>query len=190
MIAHRGRWTWAGSAVGCPYVWIALLALLTALGATTAQAADPAGDMFKPAAAEPGTTIPAASVQFGMRPYADNTFYIIGIRKGWFKDVNITIEPQPEGLKVTDTNVTALLLNGQLDMISEYCPLMLPLYKTTRLLKCIAFTNNSIGETILANPKLKLKSFKDYMKEGKDFKRLCTMPWRRCRARRWSAHRN
>ena len=126
-------------------------------------------NLFQPAAAEPGTDIPAAAVQFGMRPYADNTFYIIGIRKGWFKDVNITIEPQPEGLKVTDTNVTALLLNGQLDLISEYCPLMLPLYKTTRLLKCIAFTNNSIGTTILANPKLKLKSFKDYTKDGKDF---------------------
>lgn len=143
--------------------------LAASLFAGTARAADPAPDVFQPAAAEPGTDIPAASVQFGMRPYADNTFYIIGIRKGWFKDVNINIEPQPEGLKVTDTNVTALLLNGQLDLISEYCPLMLPLYKTTRLLKCIAFTNNSIGSTILANPKLKLKSFKDYSKEGKDF---------------------
>ena len=151
-------------------VWLLAAGLFIAgQFATAAQAADPVPDMFKPAAAEPGTDIPAASVQFGMRPYADNTFYIIGIRKGWFKDVNITIEPQPEGLKVTDTNVTALLLNGQLDLISEYCPLMLPLYKTTPLLKCIAFTNNSIGSTILANPKLKLKSFKDYMHDGKDF---------------------
>lgn len=160
MTGNRARRSWAGVA------WVTILALFTASVATAAEPED----MFKPGTAEPGTAIPAASVQFGMRPYADNTFYIIGIRKGWFKDVNITIEPQPEGLKVTDTNVTALLLNGQLDLISEYCPLMLPLYKTTRLLKCIAFTNNSIGETILANPKLKLKSFKDHMKEGKDFK--------------------
>jgi hypothetical protein len=170
MTANRGRWIWAERAVGYYCARLALLALFGLSMARGAQAADPAEDMFRPAPAEPGTTIPSASVQFGMRPYADNTFYIIGIRKGWFRDVNITIEPQPEGLKVTDTNVTALLLNGQLDLISEYCPLMLPLYKTTRLLKCIAFTNNSIGETILANPKLKLKSFKDYMKEGKDFK--------------------
>jgi hypothetical protein len=170
MITDRLRWGWAGLAIGNRWVRLALMTLLAVGVATTARAADTAEDMFKPAPPEPGTTIPAASVQFGMRPYADNTFYIIGIRKGWFKDVNITIEPQPEGLKVTDTNVTALLLNGQLDLISEYCPLMLPLYKTTRLLKCIAFTNNSIGETILANPKLKLKTFKDYMKEGKDFK--------------------
>jgi hypothetical protein len=170
MIANRTGSIWTGFAGGYRCRWLALLALFATLGASAARAADPSEDMFRPAAPEPGTAIPAASVQFGMRPYADNTFYIIGIRKGWFKDVNITIEPQPEGLKVTDTNVTALLLNGQLDLISEYCPLMLPLYKTTRLLKCIAFTNNSIGETILANPKLKLKSFKDYMKEGKDFK--------------------
>jgi len=169
-VTKRRWWAWAGLATGCRYAWIALLALSAVSVATATRAADHNDDMFKPAPPEPGTNIPAASVQFGMRPYADNTFYIIGMRKGWFKDVNITIEPQPEGLKVTDTNVTALLLNGQLDLISEYCPLMLPLYKTTRLLKCIAFTNNSIGETILANPKLKLKSFKDYMKEGKDFK--------------------
>ncbi len=149
----------------------ALLAtlLLNPFSVTQASAAsDP--DSYQPAPAEPGTDIPAAAVKFGMRPYADNTFYIVGIRKGWFKDVNITIEPEPEGLKVTDTNVTALLLNGQLDLISEYCPLMLPLYKTTRLLKCIAFTNNSIGTTILANPKLRLKSFKDYAQSGMDFK--------------------
>ena len=146
-----------------------IAAFLLALIAPHASAA-PDSDLYQPTPAEPGTDIPAAAVKFGMRPYADNTFYIVGIRKGWFKDVNITIEPEPEGLKVTDTNVTALLLNGQLDLISEYCPLMLPLYKTTRLLKCIAFTNNSIGTTILANPKLKLKSFKDYAQSGMDFK--------------------
>ena len=150
------------------FIAAALLCLCT--GAAPAVAAGPEPDEFQPAPAEPGTEIPASAVKFGMRPYADNTFYIVGIRKGWFKDVNITIEPQPEGLKVTDTNVTALLLNGQLDLISEYCPLMLPLYKTTRLLKCIAFTNNSIGNTILANPKLKLKSFKEYLASGMDFK--------------------
>src|ERR1700722_12243205 len=135
MTTVRARGAWAGFAFSYRCAWLALLALFSAPVATAVQAADPVEDMFKPVAAEPGTAIPAASVQFGMRPYADNTFYIIGIRKGWFKDVNITIEPQPEGLKVTDTNVTALLLNGQLDLISEYCPLMLPLYKTTRRLK-------------------------------------------------------
>ena len=128
-----------------------------------------AADIFAPAAPETGADIPAASVKFGMRPYADNTFYVIAMKKGWFKDVGITILPEPDGLKVTDTNVTALLLNGQLDVSSEYCPLMIPVYKTSNKLKCIALTDNFLGEAILANPTLKLKGFADYIKDGMKF---------------------
>ncbi len=150
---------------------VALAALaaspLTMFGAPRAAAA---ADLYQPAAAEPGTEIPQADIKFGMRPYADNTFYIIAMKQGWFKDVGVNIVPPPYGLKVTDTNVVALLLNGQLDLSSEYCPLMLPTYKTSHQLKCIAFTDTFLAEAILANPKLHLKSFKDYVKQGLDFK--------------------
>ncbi len=147
---------------------VAALASIFGLGAAGLAAAN-AADVYHPAAAEGGTDVPAAKVTFGMRPYADNTFYIIGMKKGWFKDVGITILPEPEGLKVTDTNVVALLLNGQVDMSSEFCPLILSTYKSSNKLKCVAFTDNFLGEAIVANPKLKLKSFKDYIKEGKSF---------------------
>jgi ABC-type nitrate/sulfonate/bicarbonate transport system substrate-binding protein len=103
-------------------------------GAPAAQAAD----LFTPAPPEPGTEVPSAKFTFGMRPYADNTFYIIGMKKGWFKDVGITILPEPDGLKVTDTNVVALLLNGQVDMSSEFCPLILPTYKSSNKRQCRA----------------------------------------------------
>jgi len=128
-----------------------------------------AGDQYTPAAAEPGSDIPSAEVKFGMRPYADNTFYVIAMKKGWFKDVGIRIMPEPEGLKVTDANVMALLINGQLDLSSQYCPLMLPTYKSSNKLKCIGFTDNFLGTALLANPALKLKSFKEYLKEGLPF---------------------
>jgi hypothetical protein len=45
---------------------------LAALLAWSAAAAETA-DRFAPAAPEPGTDIPAATIKFGMRPYADNT---------------------------------------------------------------------------------------------------------------------
>jgi ABC-type nitrate/sulfonate/bicarbonate transport system substrate-binding protein len=134
-----------------------------------ALAAEGSLDTYTPAPAEPGTDIPSADVKFGMRPYADNTFYIIAMKKGWFKDVGINILPDPYGLKVTDTNVVALLLNRQLDMSSEFCPLLLPTYKSAKTLKCVAFTDDFLGEAILANPNLHLKSFKDYIAEGKSF---------------------
>lgn len=141
---------------------------LASLGLATSTAAF-AGDRFVPAQPEAGIAIPHQQVKFGMRPFADNTFYVIAMKKGWFNDVGIGIEPAPEGLKINDTNATALLLNGQVDVISENCPNMLPTYKSARTLKCVGFTDNFLGNAILANPRLHLKSFKDYIAQGMSF---------------------
>jgi hypothetical protein len=46
---------------------------------------------------------------------------------------------------------------------------MLPTYKTSHQLKCIAFVDNFLANAILANPALHLKSLKDYIKQGMDF---------------------
>ncbi len=148
--------------------WLAALACVTAF-ASLAVGPARAEDRFVPAPPEPGTDLPAATIKFGMRPYADNTFYIIGMKKGWFADVGISFDPAPYGLKANDSNVTTLLLNGQLDVISEFCPLMLPTYKDSSKLKCIAFTDNFLANNILANPKLNLKTFKDYTSAGKGY---------------------
>src|SRR5438552_2650243 len=89
-------------------VLVGLAVAFTASGAgnqKTARAATPT-DHYVAAPPEAGTDIPAATVRFGMRPYADNTFYVVAMKKGWFKDVGITIAPQPYGLKVTDAVVT------------------------------------------------------------------------------------
>jgi len=145
------------------------IALSSAPLLATQAAALAQGTTFEAAAAEPGTDIPQERVNFGMRPFADNTFYVIAMKKGWFKDVGITIGPEELGMKINDTNGTALLLNGQVDIASQYCPLMLPTYKTTDKLKCIGFTDTFLGMAIMANPKLGLKSFRDYMEEGKSF---------------------
>lgn len=147
----------------------ALAGMLTVALASIASAPASAADLYVPAPPEPGTEIPSAQVNFGMRPYADNTFYVIAMKQGWFEDVGIEIGPEELGLKVTDTNVIALLLNGQLDMASQYCPLLLPTYKTSDTLKCVGFTDNFLGTAILANPALGLKSFKDYIAEGMSF---------------------
>ena len=83
--------------------------------------------------------------------------------------MGITFDPPPYGLKANDSNVTTLLLNGQLDIISEFCPLMLPTYKDANKLKCIGFTDNFLANAILANPALKLKTFKEYIAEGMSY---------------------
>ena len=162
--------TLAKRPAGIAAAFAGALALLLTTGSPSASAAD----VYTPAPPEPGTDIPVAEVNFGMRPYADNTFYVIAMKKGWFEDAGIKIGPGELGLKVTDTNVTALLLNGQLDISSQYCPLMLPTYKSSNKLKCIAFTDNFLGTALLANPELGLKSFKDYIAEGMSFEDAIT----------------
>ena len=137
-------------------------ALLLTTGAPSATAAD----VYTPAEPEPGTDIPTAEVNFGMRPYADNTFYVIAMKKGWFADAGITIGPEELGLKVTDTNVNALLLNGQLDISSQYCPLMLPTYKSANTLKCIAFTDNFLGTALARQPGIGVEELQGLHRRG------------------------
>ena len=95
-VVHGVRRSWCSrnlAAIAAP-----LVAIATALAPQLASAAD----RFVPAAPEAGVEIPAATIKFGMRPYADNTFYIIGMKKGWFTDVGISFDPAPYGLKAND----------------------------------------------------------------------------------------
>ena len=101
-----------------------------------------------------------------MRPYADNTFYVIGIEKGWFKDVGITITPEPDGMKTTENQWVPLLLNRQVDINSATCGKLLPSYKSTDQLKCAGFAVTFSGYAMLANPKLGLKRLADTMTPG------------------------
>jgi ABC-type nitrate/sulfonate/bicarbonate transport system substrate-binding protein len=145
--------------------------LALGLAAALALAAAPAGaaSTYTPATPEPGTEIPEVSVTFGMRPYADNTFYVIGIEKGWFEDVGITIEPEPYGLKTSENQWVSILLNRQVDINTATCSTLLPSYRTTDQLKCAGFAVTFFGAVMLADPKLGLKSVRDYVNEGKSF---------------------
>jgi hypothetical protein len=142
-------------------VWAAL--------AVAAAGASASNTSYTPATPESGTDIPQVVVTFGMRPYADNTFYVIGIEKGWFKDVGITIAPRPYGLKTTENQWVSILLNRQVDINSATCSTLLPSYKMTNQLKCAGFSGTFFGE-MLANPKLQLKSLRYYMSKGATFK--------------------
>lgn len=163
MVRWLGTWLAAG------------LVSLLPLAATgqqqgTVASAIPSSTTYKLLTPEPGTSMPSVNVTFGMRPYADNTFYVIGMNKGWYKDVGITIQPQPYGLKTTEEQWVSILLSRQVDINTATCSILLPSYKTTDQLKCIALANTFYGSVMLANPKLHLKSLSDYVKSGMSFK--------------------
>jgi ABC-type nitrate/sulfonate/bicarbonate transport system substrate-binding protein len=152
--------------VGCRLLLSAIFATALAVAASPVNAAA----TYTPASPEPGIEIPQVTVTFGMRPYADNTFYVIGMEKGWFKDVGITISPAPYGLKTTENQWVSILLNRQVDINTATCSILLPSYKTTDQLKCAGFSVTFFGSVMLANPKLGLKTFADYMNKGATFK--------------------
>ena len=144
-------------------IWLLAILVLTT---PVAKASDSG---YTPATPEPGTEIPQVTVTFGMRPYADNTFYVIGIEKGWFKDVGITIQPEPYGLKTTENQWVSILLNQQVDINTATCSILLPSYKSTDQLKCTGFAVTFYGSVMLANPKRGLKTVRDYAEGGASF---------------------
>src|SRR5689334_11833499 len=104
--------------------------------AAAAPASAPGGVTYAASTPEPGTDIPQVTVKWGMRPYADNTFYVIGLEKGWYKDVGIAVDPAPYGIKTTEDQWVNILLSRQVDMNTATCATRLPTYKTTNQLKC------------------------------------------------------
>jgi hypothetical protein len=91
------------------------------------------------------------------------------MEKGWFKDVGITIEPAPYGLKTTEEQWVNILLNRQVDINSATCATLLPTYRTTDQLKCTGLAVTFYGQVTLANPKLGLKTVRDYIEGGATF---------------------
>lgn len=123
---------------------------------------------YTPSTPEPGTEIPQSSIKMGLKPFADNSFYVISMKKGWFEDAGIKIDP-PGGISLTEDNVNAQLLNGNIDLSGQFPPGSVSTYSTSKAIKQTMFTDVIVSASILANPKLGLKTFKDYIAEGMDF---------------------
>jgi hypothetical protein len=146
--------------------------VLAACGSGSGSSASGSGDgggNWTPYQAEAGDSVPTVKVKFGMRPYADNTFYTIGIKKGWFSDVGIELDPA-DGISTTEDQWTNLLLHGSTDINSDTCAILVTTYSSSDQLKCIQHGVSFFGQVMFANPKLGLKSVDDYMAEGEDFK--------------------
>lgn len=117
---------------------------------------------FKPAAPEPGTDIPKVKLTFSMRPAADNSFYIVALRKGWFNDVGINVNP----FKATNENAIPLALKNQNNIGAMFGGSVIQVLNTHKNLKMIMFTDDFVGHWMWANPKLHLKTYNQYVAQG------------------------
>ena len=116
-----------------------------------------------------GTDIPQATVRYGLLPYGDNSMPVIGMQKGWFDEVGITVQPQPVGSKVQDNQVVPKLVNDEIDMINWDGTVIIQTMTKAPDLKMIGFTDTYLGIYILGAPDSGAQTVADLVKGGQSF---------------------
>lgn len=119
--------------------------------------------------ADPG--IPESTVRFALFPCCpDNNIVFVPIRKGFYSDVGITIEP-PDALRLTDSSQNVpTMQRGDADMIMWYIPGNMQTLDTFGFdIVPIIYMDIYLGSTILKSPTGGAKSLQDFLDEGMPF---------------------
>ena len=124
--------------------------------------------------ASPGTEIPQTSVSLGMRPFANDLIFVAGISLGYFKDVGITITPEPNGRKVMVDQTIPLLVNREVDLQAWYPPDGIAALDTVTNVRFIGLTDLFQGFAVLARPDSGYKTVNQFMDEGMSFEDAMT----------------
>lgn len=152
-------------------------------GGVLLQACTAASSLAPSAATAPATTaaaavtpvavkapsIPATTVRYAMTPFGDQTFWVPGMKRGFFADAGITIDPAPYGQMLLNADIIPHLLSGSLDIAGSYVPFLVTALAQTTDVKMIGFCDTFIGWAILANPTLNAKSVTEFMQSGMSF---------------------
>lgn len=121
------------------------------------------------AAVSAGADIPAATVRLGIMPYGDHSILVIGIQKGFYKDVGIAITPEPLGESVQANDAVARLGGNSLDITTWYSASKVAVMAQTSNMVMVGFHDVYIGTYILAAPWMKAKKIQEFVEEGHAF---------------------
>lgn len=143
-----------------------LLAACGGASTSTSTSTKAASTAFTPSA---GTAIPTTTVKVALNPFPDNSFYVIGMQKGWFKEVGINVEPAPFGIKAVPTQSVSYLINNQADVVPMNMFSILVNSKQVPDLRLLGFTDTQTGIYLLASPSVKAPSLSQVMKGGTPF---------------------
>lgn len=124
------------------------------LAGNPGQAQDAGGDVG-------GVSIPQVVVNFGMEPYPPHTDAIIGLEKGWFKDVGIDLQWK----NVQADQVAPLLISKSVDVASAAPALLIPSMKQAKF-DSFVFGDIFQAYAIMAQPDAGYKGYKDFVAEG------------------------
>lgn len=118
--------------------------------------------------ASPGTDIPETSIKLALTPLGDTTIPVIGVEKGYYDDVGITIEPPPYGAKLDLLASVAPLLNKQVQVGSAFPPTVLGQLDTVKNIKAFALSDVFTGYALLA-PEGQFQTVDELQQQGDSF---------------------
>jgi len=113
-------------------------------------------------------TIPTKSVVFSQSPFVDQTYAVIAMKKGWFEEVGIKIEPEPYGKVLLPAQVVSMLIAGGIDVGNLFNPMLASLLSESSEITLFCYADVFYGRAIMGQSKY--KSLEEFMKEGLDAK--------------------
>lgn len=115
-----------------------------------------------PATVATTAEIPVHSVAFGMLPYGDHTYAIIGAKQGWFREAGIDLQYRP--IKVEE--IVPLLKNRGLDVVSSPPGILFAAHDNAPNLVSFVFGDLFQGYAILARPDRGVQSYAELLSRG------------------------
>jgi ABC-type nitrate/sulfonate/bicarbonate transport system substrate-binding protein len=107
-------------------------------------------------------TRPTTRVRFGMLPYGDHSYAIIGVQKGWFREAGLDLDYRI--IKVEES--VPYLTNGSLDVSSGSPGLAFAAYETNPGVAVFALGSIFQGWAIMAQPDRGYQNVEDFINRG------------------------
>ena len=148
---------------------LALPGLLAACGSSSGGAGTTAAASTDALGVSAGADIPRTTVKFGMAPFIDASAYVIGVQRGWFDEVGITLGPGRYGLPITPENVVSKLVTGEADLATVYAPGVIANMHQTPQIKMIGLSDLFTGSFLLAPPDANVKRVSELVDSGTPF---------------------
>lgn len=141
-------------------VWLMLLvSVVTAVGLFAWRSARVSAP---PATGKPPVEEALRTVSFGMLPYGDHTYAIIGAKQGWFNEVGIDL--QYRVIKVEE--IVPLLKNRSLDVVSTPPGILFSAHDSAPNLVSFVFADLFQGYAILGRADPNLRSYAEFRATG------------------------
>ena len=134
---------------------------------TGALALGAAGGVFNitSALAQAMPEIPAATVRLAANPYGNHAWVVLAARKGYLKDVGITLEPAEPKIVLEQQSVPQLE-NGEIDVSTMYLGMVTEAIDKTPNIKPFFIHSYWAGNTIVVAPDSGIKSVDEFIAEG------------------------